>query len=167
MGKIWIWFKRLWKDFFFVRKRGKGGKVQKEEIQLAGFVEQAKDFCGLYEALYTACHAKKQTYCHDVIMEWRIRLLQITEKPFSRTLLKQIENAEENNNYIECATWFLERIFQTGIVRDERKTIILDELDLLRYGAIDGRKLIPGEHAAVLCPCWYYGDYLLERGVLS
>lgn len=158
MRKLWERFRQFWRGLLSGRKR---------EISLEGFANQAKSFCGLYEALYIASGSGEENNCHDVLMEWRIRLSQMTKEPFSRVILGQIAAAEESGDYGGCCQWLLGRIFKEGILRDTRKHIQLEELDLLRYGTIDGRMPVLGENAEILCPCWYYGDYLLERGMLS
>ena len=158
MRKLWERFRQFWRGLLSGRN---------QEISLDGFTEQAKSFCGLYEALYITSIPGGESNCHDVLMEWRIRLSQMTEETFSQVILEQIAAAEKSGDYGKCCQWLLDGIFREGILRDTRKHIQLEELDLLRYGAIDGRKLVLGESAEILCPCWYYGDFLLERGMLS
>lgn len=141
--------------------------VPEQEVTLSGFAEQSKTFCGLYESLYMAKSTGDASQCRDVLMEWRIRLTAMREKAFAETILERINLSEQENTFLGCAGWLLERIFAEGIVRDDRKILEINELDSIRYGTMDGRTLIPGERAAVLLPCWYYKEYLLERGMVS
>lgn len=141
--------------------------VSEQKAALPGFAEQAKRFCGLYEALYTAHGREDAARCQEVLTEWRIRLSSLEGKPYAQAILQQIDLAEHEHAFQECAGWLLDCIFAAGVVRDDRKNLEMNALDILRYGAVDGRTLTPGEQACVLLPCWYDKQYLLERGMVS
>lgn len=138
-----------------------------KEPPLSGFPGQAKAFSGLYEALYLAQNHSQEARCRDVLQEWRIRLVQMNGTPFAENILHKISKAEQDEHFVDCAAWLLKQLFHAGIVRDNRKIVSVEELDILRYGSLDGRTLQCGESVSVLLPCWYCGDLLLERGMVS
>jgi hypothetical protein len=136
----------------------------KEEI-----AKKADSFSGIYEAIFEVENATSLKP-DEVITEWNTRIHYLNSCPNIQKLwFSLFENYESfpPEQLQKSANAFLKFIYSTGIERDNRTQLIVDEQTRYKYYTLNDEKFVNGETLKVMLPCWTIDDRILEKGILT
>jgi len=126
-------------------------------------------FEGIYESLYQVAKGTSASPV-EVIDDWNTRIGYLNKCPnvqnFWRSLFSDYKNFP-NKKLEEAADKFMDFIFETGIKRDKRNQVTVDERTSYEYYAINNKKFVIGETMNLTYACWKLGDKVLEKGALT
>ncbi len=142
-----------------------------EEVCQA-FLLFADNFQGVFEPLYKASiNGISLERKRNVFMEWDIRMGNIGNAPFSlkswwSTISNDIAHSSDDELQ-DSAKTAIDMIKKCGIIRDDRKELIVREDTSMYYQQSNGVPLNIGKQIRVESPCWYLPTTpvrVLEKG---
>jgi hypothetical protein len=128
-----------------------------------------KSFEGIYEAIYRVAKGTASE-ANNVIKDWDTRIHYLDDSPNVRKFwLSLFENYKNFSpeQLQSNASAFCEFIYSTGIERDNRTQLIIDEKTQYKYYTWDDEEFIDGETMNVKFACWTINDRILEKGILT
>jgi len=136
------------------------------------FLLFADNFYGVYEPLYKASiNEISLERKRNIFMEWDIRMENVGNAPFClkswwSTISADIAHLSDGELQ-ERAKTAIEMIKKGGIIRDDRKDLIVSEDTSMYYQQSNGTPLNIGKQIRVESPCWYLPTTpvrILEKG---
>jgi len=143
--------------------------------QQYSFDAKAKDefvkvsFEGIYESLYQVAKGTSASPV-EVIDDWNTRMNYLNSCPNVQNFWRLLFTGYKNfpgKKLEEAANTFMDFVFESGIKRDKRDLVTVDEKTPYEYRAIGNKKFVIGETMNVTYACWKFGDKVLEKGALT
>ena len=126
------------------------------EIAKVEFLKITDKFTGVYESLYAVAH-QKAVRPDEVINDWSNRIQHLSQASnFQRLWLECKEQPLKIIDFFKGC----------GVERDNRKTLVADQLTRYMYFTDTDMPEI-GATYEILFPCWYIGETVLEKGIIK
>lgn len=157
---------------FFLKggKKGDGENVPKNAL-VAGLRDNAENFAGMYEAMYSVSRGKIGRK-KDVFDMWAKAVADTGDGAFLEAFNKKCGKyanwkPSKNKKFIKAAKKLVKAFFKAGIIRSHDIYIVGDDTTAEKYHLAGDGIITADENYEVLAPFWQFGDVILEKGVIK
>lgn len=149
----------------------------RKNLLLAGLRENAEQFEGMYEPVYSITTEKHQMQ-QEVFAAWVDRVNACEDITGFKTVFNdyfgkyyewgrkkdKFKEKKANKIFGKKAKKLVKMFFEAGIIREHDVFIVGDERNVDHYEVVGGGAVQPGITYEVLAPYWHLGETVLDMG---